>query len=190
MPLPRNKVQIVNQDTGLECKYNEVGEICLQGPGQMLGYMNEPDEMASVFRQHSDGTFWLHTGDLGYMNRRGLLYIVGRIKRVVLTQYKGVAYRVYPNIVEDILNAHPAVREACVVKLHEDRRGRMKAYIALNDHNRVDEEEIERELRSYCENEMAEYMRPFLYEFRGSLPLTPAGKVDYKLLELQTAGQR
>ena len=96
----------------------------------------------------------------------------------------------YPNIVEDILNAHPAVREACVVKLHEDRRGRMKAYIALNDHNRVDEEEIERELRSYCENEMAEYMRPFLYEFRGSLPLTPAGKVDYKLLELQTAGQR
>ncbi len=172
VPLPRNKVQIVNQDTGLECKYNEVGEICL------------------VFRQHSDGTFWLHTGDLGYMNRRGLLYIVGRIKRVVLTQYKGVAYRVYPNIVEDILNAHPAVREACVVKLHEDRRGRMKAYIALNDHNRVDEEEIERELRSYCENEMAEYMRPFLYEFRGSLPLTPAGKVDYKLLELQTAGQR
>ena len=162
VPLPRNKVQIVNQDTGLECKYNEVGEICLQGPGQMLGYMN----------------------------RRGLLYIVGRIKRVVLTQYKGVAYRVYPNIVEDILNAHPAVREACVVKLHEDRRGRMKAYIALNDHNRVDEEEIERELRSYCENEMAEYMRPFLYEFRGSLPLTPAGKVDYKLLELQTAGQR
>ena len=152
VPLPRNKVQIVNQDTGLECKYNEVGE--------------------------------------GYMNRRGLLYIVGRIKRVVLTQYKGVAYRVYPNIVEDILNAHPAVREACVVKLHEDRRGRMKAYIALNDHNRVDEEEIERELRSYCENEMAEYMRPFLYEFRGSLPLTPAGKVDYKLLELQTAGQR
>ena len=190
VPLPRNKVQIVNQDTGLECKYNEVGEICLQGPGQMLGYMNDPDEMASVFRQHSDGTFWLHTGDLGYMNRRGLLYIVGRIKRVVLTQYKGVAYRVYPNIVEDILNAHPAVREACVVKLHEDRRGRMKAYIALNDHNRVDEEEIERELRSYCENEMAEYMRPFLYEFRGSLPLTPAGKVDYKLLELQTAGQR
>ena len=54
----------------------------------------------------------------------------------------------------------------------------------------MDEEEIERELRSYCDNEMAEYMRPFLYEFRGSLPLTPAGKVDYKLLEIQTAGQR
>ena len=50
--------------------------------------------------------------------------------------------------------------------------------------------EIERELRSFCDAEMAEYMRPFLYEFRGSLPLTPAGKVDYKLLEIQTAGQR
>ena len=190
VPLPRNKVQIVDPESGLECKYNEVGEICLQGPGQMLGYVDNQDEMNNVLRQHSDGTYWLHTGDLGYMNRRGLLYIVGRIKRVILTQYKGVAYRVYPNVVEEILTAHPAVREACVVKLHDDRRGRTKAYVALNDHNRVDEEELERELRSYCDAEMAEYMRPFLYEFRGSLPLTPAGKVDYKLLEVQTAGQR
>ena len=189
-PLPRNQVQIVNPDTGLECKYNEIGEICFQGPGQMMGYMNDPEEMKTVYRKHSDGTYWLHTGDLGYMNRRGLLYIVGRIKRAILTQYKGTAYRIYPNVIEDILMSHPAVREACVVKLHEDRWGRTKAYIALNDHNRVDEEEIERELRSYCDNEMAEYMRPFLYEFRGSLPLTPAGKVDYKLLEIQTAGQR
>ena len=189
-PLPRNQVQIVNPDTGLECKYNEVGEICFQGPGQMMGYMNDPEEMKTVYRKHSDGTYWLHTGDLGYMNRRGLLYIVGRIKRAILTQYKGTAYRIYPNVIEEILTSHPAVREACVVKLHEDRRGRTKAYIALNDHNRVDEEEIERELRSFCDAEMAEYMRPFLYEFRGSLPLTPAGKVDYKLLEVQTAGQR
>lgn len=189
-PLPRNQVQIVNPDTGLECKYNEVGEICFQGPGQMMGYMNDPEEMKTVYRMHSDGTYWLHTGDLGYMNRRGLLYIVGRIKRAILTQYKGTAYRIYPNVIEEILTSHPAVREACVVKLHEDRRGRTKAYIALNDHNRVDEEEIERELRSFCDAEMAEYMRPFLYEFRGSLPLTPAGKVDYKLLEVQTAGQR
>ena len=103
---------------------------------------------------------------------------------------QGTAYRIYPNVIEEVLISHPAVREACVVKLHEDRRGRTKAYIALNDHNRVDEEEIERELRSFCDAEMAEYMRPFLYEFRGSLPLTPAGKVDYKLLEIQTAGQR
>ena len=183
-PLPRNQVQIVNPDTGLECKYNEIGEICFQGPGQMMGYMNDPEEMKTVYRKHSDGTYWLHTGDLGYMNRRGLLYIVGRIKRAILTQYKGTAYRIYPNVIEDILMSHPAVREACVVKLHEDRWGRTKAYIALNDHNRVDEEEIERELRSYCDNEMAEYMRPFLYEFRGSLPLTPVGKVDYKLLEI------
>lgn len=190
VPLPHNRVQIVDPETGLECKYNQVGEICFQAPGQFLGYMNNEEEMANVMRQHTDGTCWLHTGDLGYMNRRGLLYIVGRIKRVILTQYKGVAYRVYPNVVEDILMAHPAVREACVVKLHDDRRGRTKAYVALNDHNRVDEEELERELRSYCNSEMAEYMRPFLYEFRGSLPLTPAGKVDYKLLEVQTEGQR
>ena len=190
VPLPRNQLQIVNPDTGMECKYNEIGEICFRGPGMMLGYMDNPEEMTSLFRKHKDGTYWLHTGDLGYMNRRGLLYIVGRIKRAILTQYKGTAYRIYPNVIEEVLISHPAVREACVVKLHEDRRGRTKAYIALNDHNRVDEEEIERELRSFCDAEMAEYMRPFLYEFRGSLPLTPAGKVDYKLLEIQTAGQR
>ena len=190
VPLPRNQVQIVNPDTGMECKYNEIGEICFRGPGMMLGYKDNPEEMKSLFRKHSDGTYWVHTGDLGYMNRKGLLYIVGRIKRAILTQYKGTAYRIYPNVIEEVLISHPAVREACVVKLHEDRRGRTKAYIALNDHNRVDEEEIERELRSFCDAEMAEYMRPFLYEFRGSLPLTPAGKVDYKLLEIQTARQR
>jgi len=190
VPLPRNQLQIVNPDTGMECKYNEIGEICFRGPGMMLGYMDNPEEMTSLFRKHKDGTYWLHTGDLGYMNRRGLLYIVGRIKRAILTQYKGTAYRIYPNVIEEVLISHPAVREACVVKLHDDRRGRTKAYIALNDHNRVDEEEIERELRSFCDAEMAEYMRPFLYEFRGSLPLTPAGKVDYRLLEIQTAGQR
>lgn len=190
VPLPRNRLKIVDPDTGYECKYNEIGEICFQGPSLMIGYVDNPEEMANVYREHADGTRWLHTGDLGYMNRRGLLYIVGRLKRVILTQYKGVAYRVYPNAIEEMLRAHPAVRDACVVKLHDDRWGRTKVYISLNNHSRVDEEEIERELRSFCDSEMAEYMRPFLYEFRGSLPLTPAGKIDYKLLELQTAGQR
>ncbi len=190
IPLPKNRIQIVDPETELECKYNEVGEICFQSPGQMIGYHNNEEEMANVYRQHSDGTYWIHTGDLGYMNRKGLLYIVGRIKRVILTQYKGVGYRIYPNVVEDTLMSHPAVREACVVRLHEDRLGRTKAYIALNDHNRIDEREIERELRSFCEHEMAEYMRPFLYEFRGSLPKTAAGKTDYKLLGIQTEGQR
>ena len=188
IPLPRNELMIYDNDRFTECRFNEVGEVCFQSPSQMIGYLNEDEANESVIRKHRDGTYWLHTGDLGYMNRKGLVYIVGRIKRVVLTTYKGVAYRVYPNVVEDMLRGHPAVREACVVRLHDDMQGRTKAYVALHDHNRVDEEELERELRSFCESEMAAYMRPFLYEFRGSLPQTPAGKVDYKLLENQTEG--
>ncbi len=188
VPLPRNNLLIYDNTEQKECRYNEIGEICFQSPGMMIGYLDNQEEMDNLLRVHADGQVWLHTGDLGYMNRKGMLHIVGRIKRVILTQYKGVAYRVYPNIVEDMLKSHPAVREACVVRLHDDVRGRTKAYVALHDHNRTDEEELERELRLYCENEMAEYMRPYLYEFRGSLPLTPAGKVDYKLLQSQTEG--
>ena len=188
VPLPRNEVMIFDNDKLEECRYNEVGEVCFQSPAMMLGYLNDDDEYRNLVRRHADGSVWVHTGDLGYMNRRGMLFIVGRIKRAVLTQYKGVAYRVYPNIIEDQLMQHPAVREVCVVKLQDDARGRMKAYVALRDHNRVDEAELERELRSYCESELAEFMRPSLYEFRGSLPKTPAGKVDYKLLENLTVG--
>ena len=188
VPLPRNRLMIWDNEKNTECKYNEIGEICFQGPGMMLGYVDEPEEMARLIRTHEGGEVWLHTGDLGYMNRRGLVHIVGRLKRVVLTTYKGVGYRVYPSVVEETLAQHPAVREACVVAMADDRFGRTKAYVALNDHNRVDEEEIERELRSYCKNEMSEYMCPVLYEFRASLPLTPAGKVDYRLLENLTTG--
>ncbi len=190
VPLPRNELMIFDNDRLTECRFNEVGEVCIQSPSFMLAYLEDVDEYRNILRKHPDGSVWLHTGDLGYMNRRGMLHIVGRIKRAILTQYKGVAYRVYPNIVEDLIREHPAVREVCVVKLHDDMQGRTKAYIALHDHNRVDEEELERELRSYCDSEMAAYMRPFLYEFRGSLPMTPAGKVDYTLLENQTKGVR
>lgn len=188
IPLPQNRVLIYNNETELECKYNEIGEVCFQSPGQMIGYMDDEKEMDNVLRSHSDGSVWLHTGDLGYMNRKGMLHIVGRIKRVILTQYKGTAYRVYPNVVEEILLEHPAVQSACVVRLSDDPRGRTKAYVALHDHNRVNEAELEKELRSYCDAEMADYMKPYIYEFRGSLPMTPAGKVDYKFLESQTEG--
>ena len=186
IPLPKNTLMIYDNDAQAECRFNEVGEVCFQSPAQMLGYLDDPEEMKDILRTHPDGSVWLHTGDLGYMNRRGLLHLVGRIKRVVLTSYKGVAYRIYPSVIEEALEAHPAVREACVVRLTDDPHGRTKAYIALNDHNRIDEEEIERELRQYLDRELAEYMCPYIYEFRGSLPKTPAGKTDYKLLENMT----
>ena len=188
VPLPKNNICIYDNGNQKECKFNEIGEICFQSPGKMLGYMDNEEEYFNVVRTHPDGSEWLHTGDLGYMNRRGMLHIVGRIKRVILTQYNGVGYRVYPNVVEEILESHPAVREACVVRLHNDTRGRTKAYVALHNHNRVDEAELEKEMRSFCEAEMAAYMRPYIFEFRGALPKTPAGKVDYKLLEQQTHG--
>lgn len=188
VPLPRNLLMIYDNDKQQECRYNEVGEVCFQGPGRMLAYRDQPEEMESILQTHEDGSVWLHTGDLGYMNRRGFLHIVGRLKRVILTTYKGVAYRVYPNVIEDVLTEHPMVREACVIRLKDDPQGRTKVYVALHDHNRVNEEEFERELRSYCRTELSEYMQPALYEFRATLPKTPMGKVDYRLLESLTSG--
>lgn len=182
-PHPINEFIIWDNDKDCECKYEEIGEICIRSAAEMIGYKGQPEETAKIHKTHPDGKEWIHTGDLGYYNEDGMLFITGRMKRIILTVCDGAGYKVFPNIPEEALAMHPAISEVCVVSIADDVNNRLKAFVSLKEENEKDEATVEEELRELAEKELSGYERPVVYEFRPSLPLTPAGKVDFKQLE-------
>ena len=183
IPLPKNNVMIYDDETKKELPYKEVGEVCLHCPSRMQGYMNNEQETDSLFKLHADGQEWLHTGDLGYIDEDGFLFLVGRIKRVIMTTGNGVTYKVFPNMVETVLDAHEAVVQSCVVGTKKGSDLVLCAYVSVNNTDIIKTEQMERALRKECDKKLPEYSRPTYYRFCESLPLTAAGKVDYRALE-------
>ena len=183
IPIVNTNILIYNNEEKAELTYGEIGEICIQTPTRMIGYLSNEDATQELFHIHSDGKEWLHTGDLGYIDKDGFLFLVGRIKRIILTTKNGIAYKVYPNIPEKILDEHEAILQSCIVGTTDNGNQILKAYIVLGENKRYDTAKIEQELTQLCVQKLPEYSRPAFYEFCDSLPLTPAGKVDYRKLE-------
>ena len=119
----------------------------------------------------------------GYVDEEGFLFLIGRMKRIILTSREGIAYKVFPNIIEEVLNRHPSVHNTCVVSAKNNDDLVLRAYVALTPDNQAQQDDIEYELQSTCNNELSDYMRPYYYQFVEKLPLTAAGKVDYRALE-------
>lgn len=183
IPLVHNNLMIYDNVQKKELPYNEIGEICLQSPSRMIGYMNDEQATRNLFRFHTDGSEWLHTGDLGYVDEDGFLFLVGRMKRVILTAKDGVTYKVFPNMIEKVLEENENVLQSCVVGAYSDADQVLRAFIAVSKENLVQTAEIEQVLRQHCKEKLPSYARPKFYEFKEKLPLTPAGKVDYRTLE-------
>ena len=78
--MPNTEVRIVKPGTTKEVKPNKLGEICVTGPSVMMGYLNEPIETENTLKTHYDGKIWLHTGDIGYKNRDGIVFFESRLK--------------------------------------------------------------------------------------------------------------
>lgn len=174
MPLPDVRVRIYDADEGVrEMASGEVGEICLSGAQLMVGFWNRPQETATVLRDHvePDGTRrWLHTGDLGYLDEDGYLFIVDRKKDLIKTS----GYQVWPREIEETLAAHHAVAEVGVAGVADDTKGEaVRAWVVL----RAGETASEADLRSYCRERLAPYKVPSRIELRTELPKTLVGKV-------------
>jgi long-chain acyl-CoA synthetase len=174
MPLPDVHVRIYDADQGeREMAIGEVGEICVSAPQLMAGFWQRPDETASVLRNHADaeGTRrWLHTGDLGYLDTDGYLFIVDRKKDLIKTS----GYQVWPREIEEALTSHPAVAEVGVAGVYDDMKGEaVKAWVVL----RPGQTATEAELRAYCRERLAPFKVPSYIEFRTDLPKTLVGKV-------------
>lgn len=146
----------------------QVGELLARGPNIMREYYQMPEETQHVLR---DG--WLHTGDMGYIDADGYVYIVERKKDLII---RG-GFNIYPRDVEEVLNRHPAVLESAVIGIPSERMGEeVRAFV-------VTREEIEIEaLKAYCREALANYKTPSEIVFIASLPRNPVGKIDKKEL--------
>jgi long-chain acyl-CoA synthetase len=183
MPLPDVYVRIYDADEGTKIlPVREVGEICIAGPQLMEGYWNRPEETAIVLREHhdADGTRrWLHTGDLGYLDEDGYVFIVDRKKDMIKTS----GFQVWPREVEEVLATHPAVAEVGVAGVSDPAKGEVvHAWIVL----RSGQTATEPELRAYCREQLAGYKVPARVEFRLELPKTMVGKVLRRALREST----
>jgi long-chain acyl-CoA synthetase len=142
-----------------------VGEVVTRGLHVMKGYLNKPEDTASVFTGD-----WFHTGDLGYFDEDGYLYIVGRSKELII---RG-GYNVYPAEIEDVLHGHPAVAEAAVIGVPDDRLGEevmavltLRPGAVLTAHEAI----------TFCREHIAAYKYPRVVEFRDALPKNALGKI-------------
>jgi long-chain acyl-CoA synthetase len=163
-PAPNTVVRIQDDD-GQDLPLGEVGEIVAEGPQVVAGYWGKPEETAKGLPGGA-----LHSGDVGFMDPDGWVYIVDRKKDMI----NASGYKVWPREVEDVLAEHPAVRESAVVGVPDDRRGEtVKAYVSLRAGVAVTPEE----LVAHCRERMAAYKYPRHVELIDELPKTVTGKI-------------
>jgi long-chain acyl-CoA synthetase len=164
LPVFNTMSTIVDEDRR-ELPAGDAGEIAISGPQIVPGYWEKPDDT----RQTMPGGV-LYTGDVGLMDEEGWFYVVDRKKDMI----NAAGYKVWPREVEDILYAHPAVREAAVVGVPDDYRGEsVKAFISL----KAGQSAEETELIEFCKERMAAYKYPRRIEILDELPKTPTGKI-------------
>ena len=179
IPMVGNTYKICDPETGEDLKLGEEGEICVNGPTLMQGYLNNPKETKNILRRHKDGKIWLHTGDIGYIAANGIVYYTQRLKRMIIVS----GFNVYPSMIEEVLESHSAVKKACVIGIpHPYKMHVPKAFIVLNEGYK-DSSKLQKELKELCKNELAVFSVPKEFEIRDELPKTLYNKVDYKALE-------
>jgi len=165
VPTPGTLVRVLADD-GTIAPPGVAGEICMRGPNVMQGYWNKPEETAEALR---DG--WMHSGDVGIMDEQGWVYLVDRKKDVIIAS----GFKVWPREVEDVLYAHPAVREAAVIGVPDAYRGEtVKAVVSLKAGASATHED----LVAHCRENLAAYKTPRLIEFLDDLPKTVSGKIQ------------
>ena len=166
IPIPDTDCRIVDMETGeQEMAQGEAGEIVIKGPQVMTGYYNKPEETAAALR---DG--WFYSGDIGYMDAEGYLFIIDRKKDLIIAG----GYNVYPRDIEEVLFEHPKIMEACAIGIPDDYRGEtVKAFIVCFPGETLTAGELD----TYCRGKLAPYKVPKRYAFMEELPKSTIGKV-------------
>lgn len=169
-PLPRIEQRVVDEDNR-PLGPGETGEICVRGPNVMREYFKRPSETVAAF----DDQGFFHTGDLGYIDADGYLFITGRRSDLIIVGGENV----FPREIEDVLNAHPAVADSGVVGASHASRGQVPiAFVQLEEGASVEA----RELRAYCRGQLARYKVPREIRIVEELPRGPTGKVSRRQL--------
>ena len=164
-PLPQTEVRIVDPDSGETAALDRIGEICARGYCVMKDYFDNPDGTAGAI----DGDGWLHTGDLGSMDKFGYCRVQGRLKDLIIRGGENI----YPREVEDVLFTHPSIGNVAVVGVPDREWGEIVvAFVqarAGRPMSRAD---------AFCRERLASYKVPRVWRFVEQLPMTASGKIQ------------
>ncbi len=179
IPFPDTIFKIVKIGTFEEADIDEDGEICINGPTVMMGYLNNEVETNQTLIEHPDKKVWLHTGDVGCMREDGSIIFKQRLKRIIVSS----GYNIYPSQIENVINSHEAVLTCTVIGIPHKYKGQVaKAFIVLKE-GYNESLKIKKEIQELCKKNISIYALPKVYEFRKKLPTTKIGKVDIRTLE-------
>jgi fatty-acyl-CoA synthase len=166
-PMPQTEVRIVDPESGNTAPLDAIGEICARGYGVMKDYFDNPDATASAI----DAEGWLHTGDLGSMDRHGYCRVQGRLKDLIIRGGENI----YPREIEDLVFTHPAVANAAVVGVPDREWGEVAvAFVQIKAEAAADEAE----LTAFCRAKLASYKVPRIWRFVDQFPQTGSGKIQ------------
>lgn len=170
--LPISSTEIsIRDDAGTEVPITQVGEICIRGPQVMKGYWQRPEETANAF--YPDG--FLRTGDMGYVDKQGFVFLVDRKKDMILVS----GFNVYPNEVEEAVAMHPGVGDVAAIGVADEHSGEaVKIFVV-----RKDPALTEKALIEHCRTVLTGYKVPKHVEFRDDLPRTNVGKILRRALK-------
>ncbi len=164
LPIPSTEVMIAGDD-GNPLPVGDIGEICIRGPQVMEGYWHRPAETAEVMLPGG----WLRSGDVGRMDAGGYIYIEDRKKDMILVS----GFNVYPNEIENVIVEIDGVLEAAAIGLPDERSGEIVKVFVV----RKDQSITEQDILDHCHDNLTNYKRPRIVEFRDSLPKTNVGKI-------------
>ena len=180
IPLPLNTYGIFERGTDKELKYGEEGEICITGPTEMLGYLDNEEEEGKVIKIHSDGKKWIHSEDVGIIDEDGFLFFKGRYKRLI--PHGG--FKLYPSYIEGVIMKHPNIDNCCVISIPDKVYGASpEAHVVIKKDSVSELKKLKEELIKLCQDKLPSYSQPEDFIFEEDLPLTSVGKVDYKKVE-------
>uniref|UniRef100_A0A1I8A4K2 AMP-binding domain-containing protein n=1 Tax=Steinernema glaseri TaxID=37863 RepID=A0A1I8A4K2_9BILA len=165
------QLKVVDTSTGKSLGPEEKGEICVRGPSRMLGYLNRPQATAEVI----DDSGWLRTGDIGYVDKSGFLFIVDRLKELI--KVKGL--QVPPAELEDVLLAHPMIKDAAVIGIPHDKDGEQPMAFVV----RATESLCEEDVKKFVAERLARYKHlTGGVQFLSQIPKSPSGKILRRFL--------
>lgn len=182
IPCYDNIISAFKPGTTEELGIGEIGEICITGTTVMKGYLNEPEETENVMWKHPDGRMWIHSGDLGYIDEDGFLFIRGRLKRTIV-RFDG--HKSYPVQIEEAVAKHDDIQNCSVipVKDREHEQGELPLVVAkVVPEFSGDESKLKREIFDICGKYVEERSQPVDVVLVCKLPLTRSGKIDVKEL--------
>lgn len=152
IPLPKTTVSAFDMETSEELPYGTPGEICVTGPTTMIEYLNSREDTELVLKKHEDGKVWVHTGDYGYIDQDGLVYVTDRIKRIII-DYGG--FKILPSYVESIIKKHPNVKDCVVFGIPDikHQQGEVPvACVVLKDEEK--QEKTIMDINDFCRQEL------------------------------------